>query len=125
MKTIYIVLGVIILILQMRLMSSDGGIGDYLSLQKKLDDLQVKVHDLEHKNSLLKKEVYDLQTNTKGIETIARQKLGMIGENEVFVKVIELSPVQQSQLNAGKSSTLNPSNPAENGSSPTDSTESD
>lgn len=107
MKTIYIVLGVIILILQMRLMSSDGGIGDYLSLQKKLDDLQFKVQDLEHKNSLLKKEVYDLQTNTKAIETIARQKLGMIGENEVFVKVIELSAAQKSQLSADSPSISN------------------
>lgn len=90
MKTILIVLGVIILVLQVRLLSSDGGVGELVSLQKKLADLQVEIDSLEQDNALLKKEVQDLQSNTKAIETIARQKLGMIKENEVFIKVIEL-----------------------------------
>lgn len=92
MKTVYVVLGAIIFLLSIRLLSSDGGISDYLSLQKKLDDLEVKVQQLESRNSDLKKQVYVLQSNENAVETIARQKLGMIGKDEAFVKVIELQP---------------------------------
>jgi len=90
LKAILIVLALIILVLQVRLLSSDGGIGELFSLQNKLAELQVEVDSLQQDNALLKKEVQDLQSNTKAIETIARQKLGMIKENEVFIKVIEL-----------------------------------
>lgn len=90
MKAIYIVLAVVILVLQIRLLSSDGGVGELLSLQTKLDELHVKVDVLENNNALLRKEVQDLQSSTEAIETIARQKLGMIAKDEAFVKVIEL-----------------------------------
>ena len=90
MKAIYIVLAVVILVLQIRLLSSDGGVGELLSLQDKLDELHVKIDALENNNVLLRKEVQDLQSSTKAIETIARQKLGMIAKDEAFVKVIEL-----------------------------------
>lgn len=99
MKSVFIVLGIIILILQIRLLSSDGGLGEYFTLQERLDTLNAKVDALEQQNLLLKKEVQDLQSNTDAIETIARQKLGMIGKDEVFIKVIELSPEQQQQTN--------------------------
>jgi cell division protein FtsB len=92
LRTVYVVLGAIVFLLSIRLLSSNGGISDYLSLQKKLDDLEVKVQQLESRNSELKKDVYVLQSNNKSIETIARQKLGMIGKDEAFVKVIELKP---------------------------------
>jgi cell division protein FtsB len=69
LKIIYIALAIVILILQVRLLSSDGGVGELISLQKNLDDLQ---------------------SSTQAIETIARQKLGMIGEDEAFIKIIEL-----------------------------------
>lgn len=96
MRTVYVVLGAIVFLLSIRLLSSNGGISDYLSLQKKLDDLEVKVQQLESRNSELKKDVYVLQSNNKSIETIARQKLGMIGKDEAFVKVIELQPEAKS-----------------------------
>lgn len=90
MKTIYIVLAIVILILQIRLLSSDGGVGEYFTLQKQLDTLQTQIDDLEARNAILKQEVQSLQSNTDAIETIAREKLGMIGQDEVFIKVIEL-----------------------------------
>lgn len=96
MKSVLILLGIIILILQIRLLSSDGGIGEYLFLQDKLETLNAKIDGLERQNHLLKKEVQDLQSNTDAIETIARQKLGMIAQDEVFIKVIELTPEQLS-----------------------------
>lgn len=92
MKTVYVVLGTVIFLLLIRLLSSDGGISDYLSLQKKLGTLEDKVQQLESRNADLKKEVYVLQSQKNSVETIARQKLGMIGKDEAFIKVIELQP---------------------------------
>ncbi|PIQ02756.1 MAG: septum formation initiator [Piscirickettsiaceae bacterium CG_4_9_14_3_um_filter_43_564] len=90
MKAFMLALAIIIFILQIRLLSSDGGIGEWVSLQSKLDDLQTEIEALEKRNALLKKEVTALQSSPKAIETLARQKLGMIAEDEVFIKVIEL-----------------------------------
>lgn len=90
MKFITLALAIIILVLQIRLLSSDGGIGEWFSLQSKLEQLQMQVDDLAKQNTLLKKEVKALQSSPNAIETLARQKLGMIAEDEVFIKIIEL-----------------------------------
>jgi len=90
MKGLLIILSLVILVLQVRLMSSDGGISEFLSLKQQLQTLQQKVDQQQNKNDLLKKEVAELQSGTHSIETIARQKLGMVGPDEFFVKVIEI-----------------------------------
>lgn len=90
MKFITLALAIIILVLQIRLLSSDGGIGEWFSLQSKLEQLQTQVDDLAKQNTLLTKEVKALQSSPNAIETLARQKLGMIAEDEVFIKIIEL-----------------------------------
>ncbi|MGC9385355.1 MAG: FtsB family cell division protein [Hydrogenovibrio sp.] len=120
MKIIYIAFAIVILILQVRLLSSDGGVGELMSLQNKLDAFQAKIDALEHQNFLLRKEVKDLQSNTQAIETIARQKLGMIGENEVFIKVVEL-PKVPAATEPSITSVPSPENPIENQASDKDS----
>ncbi len=91
MKSVFIVLGVIVLLLAMRLLSSHGGIVEYFSLQTKLEALQAENQQLMQSNASLKKEVLDLQSSTDSIEAIAREKLGMVAKDEVFVKVIKLN----------------------------------
>ncbi len=90
MKLVFSILGLVIFILFIRFLSSDGGISEYRQLSLKLKTIQKENEELHAANSILKKEVQELQSNTKIIETIARQKLGMIKEDEVFIKVIEL-----------------------------------
>lgn len=94
-KFLTLALAVVILILQVRLLSSDGGVGEWFALQSKLEQLQTQIQSLEKQNALLKKEVTALQSNPRSIETLARQKLGMIAEDEVFIKVIELPSESQ------------------------------
>lgn len=96
MKAILIALALVTLVLLVRLLSSDGGIGEYLSLQTRLEKLQEEVDQQIAVNQLLRNEVEDLQSGTEAIETIARQKLGMIAQDEVFIQVIEV-PVIPSQ----------------------------
>ncbi len=90
MKIIFSILGIIIFILVIRFLSSDGGISEYQQLSSKLDAIEAENDQLRESNLILKKEVQELQSNTKIIESIARQKLGMIKKDEVFIKVIEI-----------------------------------
>ena len=90
MKTVFSILVIVIFILVIRLLSSDGGIGEYQQLSTKLEMIESENDQLRESNLTLKKEVQELQSNTKIIETIARQKLGMIKKGEVFIKVIEV-----------------------------------
>ncbi|PLA73672.1 septum formation initiator [Hydrogenovibrio sp. SC-1] len=99
MKFLTLAFAIVILILQVRLLSSDGGVGEWFALQSKLEQLQTQIQSLEKQNSLLKKEVTALQSNPRSIETLARQKLGMIAEDEVFIKVIELPNESQQRVN--------------------------
>lgn len=99
MKSVFLVLGVVWLILLIRLLSSDGGLAEYLALESRQQEIQTKVNALEAQNSALKVDVQRLQTDDEAIESIARQKLGMIAKDEVFVKVIELKPDANSALN--------------------------
>ncbi len=90
MKLVFSILGLVIFILLICLLSSDGGISEYQELSSKLEMIESENNQLRESNRLLKKEVQELQSSTKIIETIARQKLGMIKNDEVFIKVIEL-----------------------------------
>lgn len=89
MKGVLIALFLVVLVLQVRLLSSNGGLSELWSLQEQLQTLKQQVDEQRTKNKLLMKEVADLQSGTHSIETIARQKLGMVGHNEFFVQVIE------------------------------------
>lgn len=90
MNKIYLALFVIIIILQARLLSSDGGLGELFSLQEQLKELETSLEEQRLANVKLAQQVHDLQENTHAVETIARQALGMVKSDEVFIKVIEL-----------------------------------
>lgn len=92
MKKLYLALAILIVILQARLLSSDGGLGELFSLQEQLKTLEKSLEEQRLVNAKLEEEVRALQSNPASIETIARQTLGMVKQDEVFIKVIELKP---------------------------------
>jgi len=98
-KKIYIALAILIVVLQARLLSSDGGLGELFVLQDQLNTLEKSLEEQRLENVKLAKEVKSLQTNPAAIETLARQNLGMVKDDEVFVQVIELktSEVEEEQ----------------------------
>jgi cell division protein FtsB len=100
-KKLYLALAILIVILQARLLSSEGGLGELFSLQ---EQLKTQEHALEQQRLLnikLAEEVKSLQTNPQSIETLARQTLGMVKEDEVFIQVIELKSEQPAVLEDG------------------------
>jgi cell division protein FtsB len=92
MKKWMIVFGVIIALLLFKLLSSDGGLAEYAHLKQQLQQLEAENQAQRKLNEQLKQRVHALQTDPKAIETLARQKLGMIGKDEVFIQIIEPSP---------------------------------
>lgn len=94
MKKLYLALAILIVILQARLLSSDGGLGELFALQEQLKTLETSLEEQRVINAELAEEVKSLQSNPVAIETLARQTLGMVKKDEVFIKVIELQPDQ-------------------------------
>lgn len=92
MRVILIVLAVLLFLSLTRLLSSDGGLGEYLSLKQQVNELEQQLTQQRVTNSLLVEEVKDLQQGQAAIETIARQQLGMIKRDEQFIKLLELAP---------------------------------
>lgn len=90
MKKIYLGLAFLILIIQARLLSSEGGLGELFTLQEQLKTLEVSLEEQRLVNAQLVQQVNDLQSDTSSVETIARQTLGMVKKDEVFINVIEL-----------------------------------
>jgi len=91
-KKLYLAFAILIVILQVRLLSSHGGLGELFSLQEQLKTLESSLEEQRLVNAKLAEEVKSLQSNPKSIETLARQNLGMVKKDEVFIKVIELKP---------------------------------
>jgi len=62
----------------------ERGVYRVLEASRHRDSLQGEILTLEAKNAGLKKEIQALRSDKKYIEDIARQELGMMGENEVI-----------------------------------------
>ncbi|WP_459818201.1 FtsB family cell division protein [Galenea microaerophila] len=102
-KKFVVLLIVIIFLLLLKLFSSEGGLAEYWKVSAELEALKAKNHQQAELNQQLKQKVYALQHNPEAIETLARQKLGMIGENEIFIQVIE-TPKAPEQHHASETS---------------------
>ena len=102
MKKLYLALAILIVILQARLLSSDGGLGELFSLQEQLKTLENSLEEQRLLNAELAAQVRTLQENPSSIETLARQNLGMVKKDEVFIKVIELQTESGSNVNSPK-----------------------
>lgn len=90
MKKLFIVFVLILMWLQYRLWSPNGGISEWLRLQNELALAQAKITTLEARNEALKNIVIDLQSHTATIETQAREVLHFISANETFFRVITI-----------------------------------
>jgi len=65
------------------------GVRNYLSLRQKLTLANSELEEITKKNQELTDEINLLKTDAHYVETIARQKLGMLKKNEVIFEVPE------------------------------------
>jgi cell division protein FtsB len=86
----WVIYGLILiaLSLQIRIWFSDDGYRKSLKLKNAVADQKVLNNSLRARNNALDAEVLNLKKGSDAAEELARNDLGMIGENETFYQVI-------------------------------------
>lgn len=74
-------------LLSMFILFGKNGFADLKQLKAERDGLLTKNAELIQQNLLLCREIERLKTDPEYIKSLARQELGMIGKDEVVIKV--------------------------------------
>ncbi|SFR50432.1 septum formation initiator family protein [Thiomicrospira sp. ALE5] len=80
------------------LLSSQGGWGERLYLEARLAEVEREVAMQEAENAVLQEHIDSLHSGHHAIETVARYRLGMIQEGEVFVQFLIERPDPSSTM---------------------------
>jgi cell division protein FtsB len=86
-RIVPIILVLLLLIIQWQLWSGRGSVRDVAQLQEKLADQKEANAKAAINNERLSAEVNDLKEGLEMVEERARQELGMVKPNEVFVQI--------------------------------------
>jgi cell division protein FtsB len=86
-RIVPIILVLLLLILQWQLWSGRGSVRDVAQLQEKMAELKDANAKAALNNERLVSEVNDLKEGLEMVEERARQELGMVKPNEVFVQI--------------------------------------
>jgi len=86
-RIVPIILVLLLLILQWQLWTGRGSMRDVAQLQEKLADQKEANSRAALNNERLANEVNDLKEGLEMVEERARQELGMVKPNEVFVQI--------------------------------------
>jgi cell division protein FtsB len=89
-KKLFLFFVLVLVLLQYRLWSPDGGITEWMRLKNDLLIQESKLEALEARNQTLKNIVINLQTSTEVIETHAREAFHFIAQGETFFRVIPI-----------------------------------
>lgn len=89
MKIIPAIFFVLLILLQIKLWSGDGGIVDTVQLQRAVDQQQQENDTLSERNTALEAEVEDLKKGVDAIEERARSELGLIKPGETFFQTVD------------------------------------
>jgi cell division protein FtsB len=88
MRTLGIVLGVLIVLIQYPLWLGKGGWVRAWDNDRQLGAQKAHNHRLQERNDALEAEVRDLKQGSEAIEERARFELGMVRQDEVFVQIV-------------------------------------
>ena len=77
----------LLLIVHAQLWFGRGSVTQVASMRQQLVALEQSNHDAQRRNSQISNEVSDLQEGLEMVEELARQDLGMVKPNEIFVQI--------------------------------------
>jgi cell division protein FtsB len=89
MKTLGLVLGALIVLIQYPLWLGKGGWVRAWDNDRQLAAQKAHNQRLQARNDALEAEVRDLKQGTEALEERARFELGMVRQDEVFVQIVE------------------------------------
>lgn len=89
MQKLNLILLLLFCLLQYRLWFGDGNIPEVRRLHLRTQELAVESVKLRERNQELEADVVDLKEGLDAVEERARQDLGMIKTDEIFIQVID------------------------------------
>jgi cell division protein FtsB len=75
--------------LQYRLWFAEGSLAEQHRLELQVEEQTLINSELQARNSVLDREVLELQSGNNGVEQRAREQLGLIREGETFYQVVD------------------------------------
>jgi cell division protein FtsB len=82
-------LSLILILLQVRLWSGDGGVPELWRLSHQIEAQRIENSALRERNEALNAEVLDLKEGAAAIEERARRELSMIRRDETFFQSVQ------------------------------------
>ncbi|MDO9147551.1 MAG: septum formation initiator family protein [Hydrogenophaga sp.] len=79
----------LLLVLHAQLWFGRGSVTQVASLKEQLAELDRNNREAQQRNDSLSAEVRDLQEGLDMVEELARQELGMVKPNEIFVQIAQ------------------------------------
>ncbi len=102
-KNIMFVLAIVTMFLMLLfIVFGENGLTDVHKLKMEKDNLSKKNEELKKENLSLYREIERLKNDPSYVEDVARKELGVIGENEVIIKVKPKQRVSDSNKNIKK-----------------------
>ena len=87
-KNIMLVLAIMTMFLMLLfIVFGENGLTDLYKLKKEKDNLSKKTDELKKENLSLYREIERLKNDPRYVEDVARKELGVIGKDEVIIKV--------------------------------------
>jgi cell division protein FtsB len=77
----------LLVIVQAQLWFGRGSVPQVNDMRKELAQLEVANREAQQRNNQIANEVSDLQDGLEMVEELARQDLGMVKPNEIFVQI--------------------------------------
>ena len=100
LRYVALILLILLIALELKLWTGDGGMREVWRLEQRLDEQKKENAKLKQRNEALAAEVQDLKSGREAIEERARSELGLIKPGEVFYQVVE--PPAGEKKNDGK-----------------------
>lgn len=102
LRYVALILLILLLALELKLWTGDGGMREVWRLEQRLDEQKKENEKLRQRNEALAAEVQDLKSGKEAIEERARSELGLIKPGEVFYQVVEPSAGEKKSDNGNK-----------------------
>jgi cell division protein FtsB len=89
LRWVALVLVILLIALQVRLWTGQGGLRDVWRLQQRVAEQKAENERLKKRNETLSAEVEDLKHGEEAVEERARSELGLLKPGETFYQVVE------------------------------------
>ncbi len=88
MRLLLGVLVLLLVVLQYRLWIAEGSLAEQQRLKGQVQEFTEVNGELRERNSVLEREVLELQSGKQGIEQRAREQLGLVREGETYYQLL-------------------------------------